>query len=328
MTNRDSFEFWAELCRENTGSHFLDSGSIYGYQYQRPLAEEDADALTCHLWDGKLEYVTISLAHWLHNELDASDPVAEALETLLYWLAENRYDEREPWGTIIEEFVPSVNGLLDTNTGPQEALAVLDEHGILPGDLEATGGGYTYNSENEFDQDWVYDLLQVSDYEQHVIIRTHNGCDARGGFSSPVVAAVNDPGYLWDWYVGYYCPKCDAQYEMSYYYGEALGKCDAARMIESYASTLAWIAEREGDQLAMGGIDAPQLPDGITEELAAEIVAYHRETGQIPVALSEDGHPIGKKDEMQEVPSWLVRLLCPKCGRYSVVTSNSGAYGF
>ncbi len=49
---------------------------------------------------------------------------------------------------------------------------------------------YTYNSENYFSQDFSYASLLVREVgsiypEELLIVRTHNGCDARGGFSAP-----------------------------------------------------------------------------------------------------------------------------------------------
>ena len=46
--------------------------------------------------------------------------------------------------------------------------------------------GYTYNEENILSQDFVYFVM--GDY---VFIQTHNGCDARGGFSTPRLFSCN-----------------------------------------------------------------------------------------------------------------------------------------
>ena len=73
---RGSYHWWARLCRQNTGQHFLDSGIAYGYTYTAPVRDEDADPIGYHFYDGKLDYPSINLPHFLANTLEADDPYA------------------------------------------------------------------------------------------------------------------------------------------------------------------------------------------------------------------------------------------------------------
>lgn len=50
------------------------------------------------------------------------------------------------------------------------------------------GGGYSYNEENILSQDFIWHPFENEvNGECYVFLQTHNGCDARGGFSTPHV---------------------------------------------------------------------------------------------------------------------------------------------
>lgn len=94
---RGSFDWWAAFCRQYTGRSFLDSGGHYGYTFERPVRSAPLVADTHR---GKLNYFSISTPHYLHRQLDATDPVAVAIEEVLYWIGDN-VDADSSWvGTM------------------------------------------------------------------------------------------------------------------------------------------------------------------------------------------------------------------------------------
>lgn len=220
-----SFEYFAKIiCRQNTGRHMLDSGDFYGRQYDRPVAQKSDPALKitpeagyierCRMSDeqwqrgdahaphsneeqrffGSDDYQpgdtchamsSISLPHFLEAMLSSSAEVKK-LQDMFYKWANLKRNERESWEENLESFFKR-----------------LKAHGFA---VKEKDGGYTYNSENDFDQDFVYQIIELTDNsgysEDVIIIRSHNGCDARGGFSSPfffVWASSYASDYFWDW---------------------------------------------------------------------------------------------------------------------------------
>jgi hypothetical protein len=93
-------------------------------------------------------------------------------------------------------------------------------------EIENERGFLTYNSDNDFNQDFQCDAMYDDGWCRYVIIRTHNGCDIRGGYSSPVVAALRDyaEDYFWTWQVDAYCHECGEQWESLWWYGKAYDK--------------------------------------------------------------------------------------------------------
>lgn len=149
---------WAAVCRENTGTHPMDSGGDNGRHWQRKLPRTAVRLeLTKH---GVLAYISLSYFLDLHFEID---------QELTAWLRGE-----------------------DASNYREYADALADRL-----DMTVQGSDYTYNHENDLDQnfqwsvvapageDWVYGGDSTL-----FIIETHNGADARGGFSSPVVCRL------------------------------------------------------------------------------------------------------------------------------------------
>ena len=268
---RGSYWWWVKLCRQNTGQHFLDSGTHYGYGYQRGWLPKDADPVRVEIVNGEEVMARISLPHFL-TEMFESDETAEALQKLLEWVGQ-WYWPKEHWGKCIEElgkqldemrhfwdrddasdtvfkskeYVESAlsqrhddlalhpySNLLDHQRGmdkdtyiaealgefPTKAASLVMELDIHEGYSEHKGF-YTYNSDNDFDQDWIIDTWLGDGY---AIVRIHCGCDARSGFSSPVIVCARDPDYVYSWQCDVYCPACEGQWSNMWYFGEEFGK--------------------------------------------------------------------------------------------------------
>jgi hypothetical protein len=147
--------------RENTGKSFLDSGDIYGRHYERPLPKKP---LLVEVDKKRKEIsVTISLLHFLEANFEIE-------QELTSWLRAQIELEK------IE------------NNYMAYADALAEKLGIVIG-----GSDNTYNHENDLDQNFQFSYFKDS---QFLIIETHNGCDARGGYSSPlVVRETRDYGF-------------------------------------------------------------------------------------------------------------------------------------
>lgn len=172
------------MLRENTGSILTDSGGIYGYKYNAPLPKEAIRAVT---FDGKVDFHLVSLAHWLtvNTEYDA------ARTRSLWRFANSPKWIDAPW---------------------EDCLAAwADRH-----KLEIREYGYTYNWDTSLDQHfaaWEFDDPETG--ETFAIIRSHNGCDARWGFSRPRIfrALGDNDGLETDTRLEYYCPECEEECE-------------------------------------------------------------------------------------------------------------------
>lgn len=153
-----------QLARQNTGSHFLDSGDYYGRQYDRPLPKRDSWLEFYQYQDGKFEVsATISLTHFLDSHLT----IDKKLTRRLYQLIEDQ----------------------GGGVGYAQAAELLAE------DLGLTyiSSDNSYNHETDLDQVFQFSVLSTNESEWYynedtiLIIETHNGCDVRGGYSNYVV---------------------------------------------------------------------------------------------------------------------------------------------
>jgi len=223
---RDSFEFFAKLCRTNTGSHFLDSGGIYGYQYQKPVAKESDPAIRVmvdcgylnreHVTDEQWERgqitghanenerlfytndnlqfgdvchasISISLPHFLHTML-TTDEDTDQLQRIWEKWYDKHEDKYDSYIQCLEEFL----GFLDRRGVPVKKLG-RDYR-------EYTNGCNTYNEDNDLDQDLQFHTFTIDD-EKMVAIQPHCGCDIRGGYPFPQIYKFIDEDYFYGWQV-------------------------------------------------------------------------------------------------------------------------------
>jgi hypothetical protein len=144
----------------------MDSGGLNGRHWQRPLQSPPIK-----LW-GDIErkelYAAIALHHFLkeHFEIDQS---------LTRWI---RRESQKQGKCSYQEYAE----LLAEHLG-----------------LDHLSGDYTYNWENDLSQDFQFTVVGPKGVDWiyneacYLIIESHNGADARGGFSDPVVCKPLDP---------------------------------------------------------------------------------------------------------------------------------------
>jgi len=152
----------ADMLTECTGAAMCDSGGIYGRNWQhnkdktladfknQPEVEYKTDD------DGNLEYYTISVFHWLCNQLECDAICREFNQANQN--AENWDDER-------------AHGVSD------KAGKILDKY-----NAKFQGGFNSYNGEDFLSQVIQGTYCRMAD-NGYVILQIHGGCDVRGGYT-------------------------------------------------------------------------------------------------------------------------------------------------
>ena len=175
-----------QMLKENTGRHFLDSGGAYGRHWERNQHRDFLSEPPCKTeirWknereeDGKIigdldeVLIVYNIFHFLNNFLDW-DETAQKIEKEFYEFATSDDYKKETWEDCLDAFCKT--------------------RGYV-----GVGGAYTYNYETILSQDIIYNPFETNEGDELMIIRVHNGCDARGGFTSPAFfSLVDDNDYF------------------------------------------------------------------------------------------------------------------------------------
>lgn len=172
------------LLQQNTGASILDSGGAYGRHWERNKKLPS----TVEYWDktdvvsptgfryGEL-WATISLYHHLKNSLIWDDEV-EYVNNL--WDEWDKARPDETYDKTMKSFYEEVLRLAD--------LKEYEDENWNPWCFRGENYSYyTYNGENSLSQDFVYIIMG-----EWCFIEIHNGCDARGGFTRPVLFKFNE----------------------------------------------------------------------------------------------------------------------------------------
>lgn len=154
-----TIDFLAQYLRENTGRALCDSGDVYGRYYDRPMPTAEA-------WFTTDYCPVMSLGHWLAANCRHLPEVQKAFDD---FAAESGLTWEEDLGAFFSS----------------------EKHGF-----------YSYNVENGLDQDFICHVFAAEDewyYDREavIVVQSHNGCDARGGFSRPLILSPKeDPSFL------------------------------------------------------------------------------------------------------------------------------------
>lgn len=154
-----------EMLSENTGSHMLDSGGAYGrwWSTNQKHLKEDPDYLDKQpeAWvefdeDGKWEG-GITTYKYLVEKFEAN----RKWHDLFYAFNAKPEYEHECWEDVLEAF--------------------MDEYDLEPHQMCAG-----YDEEQFLNQPIIWWVMEHPDSgDWFIIIRSHNGCDLRGGWSGP-----------------------------------------------------------------------------------------------------------------------------------------------
>lgn len=169
------------MIRENTGAHPLDSGGAYGRHWEGTLPQllDQGDSICVDIDnEHKLIDVRKDLARHLYFSL-WDDELTDRLNRLFVQftaLCDRRVDEQKAEHTTHD--IPE--------TWEEIMAAFVDRLRAFGVQIEVTELEYTYNFDNDLNQDFAYWVFRIGSWvDDTVLIRTHNGCDARGGFSAP-----------------------------------------------------------------------------------------------------------------------------------------------
>ncbi len=219
---------------------------------------------------------------------------------------------------------------------------------------------YTYNNENDLDQDYQYAILEGED-GSYAFIQTHNGCDARGGMSHPVCAALTDiypdspRAELW-------CGHCDHDFDSPYYYKEALRKFHGVyheydkgprpkpvliteEDVQMWRDNLEEKEQLDAGQSMLPGFPAWEWPKNWESPDIITLLVKHYynvrdeteadfEGADYPDVLlvAADGVvsiPYPHDNPVNDISSNSALLLCPNCGKYAVkVQANVWTAGY
>lgn len=168
----------ASMLKENTGTHFLDSGGAYGRHWEKNQAVEDFNAqpvLEVDYSSNSGISVTLNIFHFLTKTLDVTKQSRQLDKALQRFMNKKQYKEIS-YAEIIEDFKEQY----------------LEPHGFKTSELDNT---YNYDCmlSQVFTYSYIYDTLKGSeDYPEYILIQLHNGCDVRGGYTAPRIFEFNE----------------------------------------------------------------------------------------------------------------------------------------
>jgi hypothetical protein len=177
-----------DMLKENTGSHFLDSGGYYGRNWQRnqevDFKSMPESTLEFAVW-GKENNIEVSITHdlyhWLMERLIFDPEMDSKLQSII--------DNSEAYySEDIEEFIDQLK----------------EDH-----DVVISGSDNSYNYDNLLSQTIQWTEVGIDDIT-YCILEIHGGCDVRGGYTRPRVFELDEMG-MWGMYdANISCPQCRA----------------------------------------------------------------------------------------------------------------------
>lgn len=179
--------------KESTGVSFLDSGGSYGRHWQRnqlrDFLSEKSYSLTVNSWG--IEY-TKNIFHFLRDCLEWHPQLNRSFNEF-----QKKYDNNYSWFEVLREFLTA-----KIKTGYIQKTGIYSDGGYVK-KYDDIFCEYTYNQENVLSQDFQYWLFSTKNDDEIAVIMIHNGCDARGGFTSPKFYTYEDSLLMYsDCYIG------------------------------------------------------------------------------------------------------------------------------
>ena len=174
-----------EMLRENTGTHFLDSGSAYGRNWQRNQGRKFGKEPAV-IVDADEEHDSILLAYniyWYLVNMLMKDKDTAALERMF-----SKYLDEHP----DDSWLGAMDGFLD-------GLKLDDDWGTAN----------TYNRDHLLTQELQYRMFGYRG-ESYVMVSVHGGCDVRGGYARPrIFKTDHDYFILAQVDVNAFCVQCE-----------------------------------------------------------------------------------------------------------------------
>lgn len=177
-----------EQLTENTGRHICDSGGAYGRHFERNAGKSFAELAK--------DPVTLEAHVYKHTE-------PHKLELLGYvklaaYMKENltyRQDLQDAFHAWVEKNEETTQDMYET----EQVFTFAQQFATKYDKPEFT---YTYNQESALSQDIQFITFEWTDADgcdvKAALVSTHNGCDARGGFSTYCAYEIDHDHYLGD----------------------------------------------------------------------------------------------------------------------------------
>jgi hypothetical protein len=178
LKNARTREAVACMLLENTGKHMLDSGGIYGYNFEKRIGM-DFDAMPkAYINDGNF---LKSLYHHLVDNLIVD--AEQNAEFDKFCNGDYAVQELERSGMdVTPESIAEVVELRHNqpwNSGLQDYCEFMGHTAVR------SGNSYNYESVLDGVFQW-FEIDDATEDTQWAVVQTHNGCDMRGGYSKPV----------------------------------------------------------------------------------------------------------------------------------------------
>ena len=168
-----------EMLKENTGVHFLDSGSAYGRHWQQNQDKDfdKEDSVIVSTWGDNDISVSYNIYHFLTTFLD----ITKESEKLNKQLNKVMDKSEDYYLADIEKFIEENNYI-------------------------KIGSDNSYNYDNLLSQVIQYTIFTLEKYNNHsepfyadkvfMVLQIHGGCDVRGGYTKPYIFEINDIEYM------------------------------------------------------------------------------------------------------------------------------------
>ena len=161
------------MLKENTGTHFLDSGGANGRSWQKNQLNDKGQRKTCkdfesescisyEIWNNEITY-TINVFHYLNNAELCTDYLCDKFNKI-----QQTCDNWEGTGELTECYGVS-----------KEAWIFLENNT----DVKVCNTWNTYNGESNLSQVLQGSYLDING-ESYLLLQIHNGADVRGGYTN------------------------------------------------------------------------------------------------------------------------------------------------
>ena len=160
-TKDTNLEHFSKAARNNTGSHFLDSGDAYGRHHENPVCPSDIPLVQFSEYGSE-----INTAKFLAEHLEVDEKLQK--EFMKYAVLPENLDES--WYYNTRSFMNLKHG------------------------LRQRCEGNSYNQDNDLSQNFIYEVYDDGTNNDWyyagdstvTVIYIHTGCDVRGGYSYPL----------------------------------------------------------------------------------------------------------------------------------------------
>lgn len=179
-----------EMLTENTGTHFLDSGGVYGRNWERNKTKDfkKESEISLDVYKDNV-IITKNVFHYLVNHLDITKESKKYQR--LFDLFEGEHYSRylKQVSDKIDNYARAKGYITKHDkTWTQVMEEFTDMHNTNEYGCKITN---TYNFDNLIGQTLQYCIFSNED-GTFIILQLHNGCDVRGGYTEPKIFEIND----------------------------------------------------------------------------------------------------------------------------------------